>query len=153
MDTAMRLLGRRAHSEKELRDKLCQRRFKEKIVYEIVVECERLQLIDDVEFARIYLQELQAKNLGPRRIRAAMAKRGISKEIIDESLGEGEDLDGMKKRAGEAAKSKLLSLRREKDPKKKREKLIRYLYSRGFFGDLVYQLVDELLKRSKCQPG
>jgi regulatory protein len=147
MDKAMRLLSSRGHSRKELYDKLLKRGFSKKIIMQTISECERLNFINDFEFAENYLRELQAKGYGIYRIKNAMFKKGVHSEIVKELLENSqENDDAEKKRAMEALKRKMKMLSRESDPRKLKEKACRFLASRGFSMDVIYSVFDELTR-------
>ncbi len=85
---ALDLLGRRDHSKSELVKKL-ERTFDEhtsKLAVERVCE---LGLVDDRAFARRYADELSTlRGMSARAVRAKLYEKGVSREIVDEVMGE-----------------------------------------------------------------
>lgn len=87
-ERALYLLGRRAHTRKELSDKLC-RVVEAPVAQQVVQRMEELGLINDYDFAQRYLRDLaHRKGYGAARLRQEMRKKGLSSEIIDQALGE-----------------------------------------------------------------
>ena len=143
MDKAMRLLAVRAHSTAELREKLFSKGFSRNLVDFALSECVRLRFLDDRLFAESYLLELQGRGYGGRKCRVAMQRKGLAAELINELL-DGGCRDDEAERAGELLKRKLKSLSRETDPRKRKEKALRFMVSRGFPIGMVLELYDRM---------
>jgi regulatory protein len=136
------LLARREHSRSELKTKLYSRKFSNASIEYALNECERLGFINDLNFTLRYVAELQFKGYGIFRLREKLYRKGISKDIIETilaKLDQGEEQE----RAQALMEKKLHQLRRETDEQKKRQKLYRYLISRGFSSDMVRELMNE----------
>ena len=141
LEKAMTYLSRRGHSEAELSAKLHRAGFGRFEISHALEECRRLGLVNDELFARDCAEMLAMRGCGNYRIRRDLAKRGVAEfapEAIEE-LSESESL-----RALEAARFKLRLLCRESDPRKKREKLYRFLAGRGFAPASIRQALDRL---------
>lgn len=86
---AYRLLTARAHSEKELREKLRAGGFAEAVIASVVEKCRQLGYLNDASYARQRTRELAVNRLlGDRRIAADLAERGIDSELAREALAE-----------------------------------------------------------------
>lgn len=138
-DAALRILARRNHSRVELRQKLRQRRFTPPAIDAALARCERLGYVDDSETAAAYFRELVRKGFGGDRIRLEMNRKGLSGEAVDGLI---EAYTGGPDEA--AAASHLLARRmgrfdREADPRKRREKIFRFMLSRGFSADTIQE--------------
>ena len=132
MNKAIRFLSRRQHSRGELRRKLLDRDFPSYIVNNVLDECQRLGFINDRDFATAYLAELQQRGAGHNKCRAAMLAKGLPSELVNEMLHNSTNPDDELARAQQALARKRPSLSRETDPRKHRQKAIRFLLSRGF---------------------
>lgn len=130
MDKAMRLLSRRALSERELLNKLCAAGYPFREARDAVAECRKRGYVNDEAFAADYTELLAGRCLGGRRIRLALRKRGIPAELQEEPLEAAAETEA--ERASEALAYKLRLLARETDPRRKREKAFRFLIGRGF---------------------
>ena len=130
MEKAMRLLSRRALSERELLHKLCVAGYPFREARDAVAECRKHGYVNDEAFAADYTELLAGRCLGGRRIRLALRKRGIPAELQEEPLEAAAETEA--ERASEALAYKLRLLARETDPRRKREKAFRFLIGRGF---------------------
>ncbi len=87
---AVSLLARRDHSERELKDKLLLKGYKEGADEAI----EKLKVggyVSDERFARLYARELRLlKKYGRKRIEQELFRKGIDRDIISEVLSETE---------------------------------------------------------------
>lgn len=140
MDKAMRLLSRRALSERELLDRLCAAGYPFREARDAVGECRQRGYVDDRQYAADYADQLAARGLGGRRIDLALRKRGIAAELREEPLEEAASTET--ERAAEALQYKLRMLSNESDPRKKREKAFRFLVGRGFSFESCRAAVD-----------
>ena len=132
----MRLLSRRALTERELRTKLGAAGYAYPEIRDTVAECRRRGFVNDEQFAADYAEILAARGLGGRRIRLALRQRGIPQPL--------HAAESEAQRAREALEYKLRLLARETDPRKKREKAFRFLLSRGFSCDNCRAAIDEI---------
>ncbi|MFA6292280.1 MAG: regulatory protein RecX [Victivallales bacterium] len=136
-----RLLSRRQHTVSELRGKLARREFPKDVIDEVVAVLAERKFLDDANFAESYFNELTAKGLGLTRIRLAMRKRGVPPEISGEVMGRGFSEDDEAGRAADALKKRRLFFEREKDLNKRKQKMFRYLVSRGFSSAVICKAV------------
>ena len=86
-DQAYRFLSRRAHSCKELSDKLATKEYPKSAIITIIDEFVSKGYLDDTEFSKIFInEEIKLKKSGPLLIKSKLIKKGISREIIDDLL-------------------------------------------------------------------
>jgi len=146
MDTAIRILTGRGHTSRELTRKLKSRRINSDIVAQVVAECERLNYIDDADTARRYLEELKRKGYGRRYARNAMRKKGIDTGTIESCLENGYPHSEEIESAAAMAHKKQATFKREKDPRKRKSKIYRYLYNRGYSPDTITSVISRIVK-------
>lgn len=85
-EKALRVLSLRAHSKKELRDKI-HNSADEEVTQEIVNKMEELGLVDDRSFAVSYSNELFNRKLySINRVKYELSKKGISGDIIEDIM-------------------------------------------------------------------
>jgi len=140
---ALRLLGGRAYSRKELLDKLRGRGFKRQAVEETMATLERLGLIDEKAFARRYVEDrMRLRPMGRSLLALELKRRGIAPDLVDEILEdalEGVDLA--------AVALGLLNRRQARYRRVEREKafsrMFGFLGRRGFEGGLVRDVVKQ----------
>jgi regulatory protein len=86
---AYRLLALRAHSEKELRDKLRKGGFSAPVVAAVIEKCQEFGYLNDGMFARQRARELAVNRLaGNRRIALDLIERGISEELCRQAISD-----------------------------------------------------------------
>ena len=144
---AFRLLGRRQHSSSELRRKLWNKDYEQKLIDEVIEDLSKNGYIDDTEFIRVFMAEKsKTKNWSRKRIKSELIKRGLDSKLIDKILSEQyseSDYDN----ASTVAKKKVEVLtKRNLEKKELRTKLSTYLFSKGFDYELIKDVVDQILK-------
>lgn len=83
---AYRYLGNREHSCQELRDKLQRRGVADDVAYMAVDELAEEGMVSDRRYAQAFARSRVGKLQGPFKIRAELRKRGVSDDLIEESL-------------------------------------------------------------------
>ena len=142
--TALRLLGRRAHSRKELARKLRQRGYPDPVIEEVLRKCEAHHYIDDAAACDSYCRELIRKGAGPWMIRQRLVGRGINNSLIESVLETRypQDVVRVTARAVAARKRDQLAARlSEKGAINAR--LARFLNHRGFPMDIIHAVIEE----------
>lgn len=91
-DKALRLLEFRAHSERELTDKLKRAGAKGNDIEEVLEFCRNYGFVDDRSFAVKKARDLKnLKRYGIRRIKSELYSKGIAAEYIEEAVSELDD--------------------------------------------------------------
>jgi len=138
--TAVRLLGSRDHSRKELRRKLHKRFADEGLIDEVLDGLTARNLLSDQRFVENYVEQRSRKGYGPLRIRAELAERGVSGELLADHLEQaapdwGELLDlAAERKFGDRPASDRRELARRG----------RFLEQRGFPIGLVRRYLDRV---------
>lgn len=146
MNTAVRILTYRDHSKYELKQKLQQRGFTSEVIDTVISECKRLNYIDDQRTARVYISQLKRKCFGKRHIRMALKKKRLSGIVIEKMLLENYSEAEDRANARKLLEKKLKTFNREEDPQKRRYKIYRFLYARGFSPALISDLIRDLVE-------
>jgi regulatory protein len=87
MSRALNLLGYRARSEAEIRDRLRRYGYVEETVETVVFRLKELGYLDDAEFARLKARE-KARRYGPRRVSAELRQSGVGEALAQEVVRE-----------------------------------------------------------------
>jgi regulatory protein len=125
---AMRLLQRRPRSRKELGDYYRKKGVADSLCSSILDYLAELGLVDDREFANVWIENRQAfRPRGERALRFELRQKGIAAEIIDEAL-EGFDEVGAAKAAAAVAWRRYRHLSVEEYMRK----ALPYMARRGF---------------------
>ncbi|MCR4277532.1 MAG: RecX family transcriptional regulator [Candidatus Berkelbacteria bacterium] len=139
----MKLLGYRARTEKELRERLAGKKYEVEEVDEVLTKLIKANLINDQELARNYVRDkLSISRRGPRRIYFELIRRGVAKDVADHATKEIQKDDELK-----TAQDLLQSRQRQwakLDPLKRKHRAIGLLARRGFSADVLSQLLKEL---------
>ena len=143
LNTALRILTGRDHSKSELIRKLKQRGLKSEDIEKAVSECERLDYINDERTARVYINQMIRKGHGLNRIRHEMNKKGLRGQRIQNILSEIESDIDEAEGAERILEKNVKRFEREADLKKRRDKIYRFLYARGFSQDTIRKLINK----------
>ena len=87
MGRALNLLGYRARSEAEMRERLLRIGYAGETIEVVVVRLRELGYLDDVEFARLKARE-GGRRYGPRRVSVELKKSGVGEELAREVVEE-----------------------------------------------------------------
>jgi regulatory protein len=144
---AFRLLGRRQHSSSELRRKLWNKDYEQKLIDEVIEDLQKNGYLNDKEFIRAFVAEKsKTKNWSIKRIKGELFKRGVVSKLFDEIFNDRpKEVDS--ESAMKLAKKKYeVLLKRNLEPKELKNKLSTYLFSKGFDYDLIREVSDRLIK-------
>ncbi|MEG1428438.1 MAG: regulatory protein RecX [Hydrogenoanaerobacterium sp.] len=87
-ERALYLLGYKSHTKKELFLKLAKTS-DEELAGEVTARMEELGLLNDEEYAQRFANQLvNSKSYGINRVRQELTKKGIDRDIIDNTLAE-----------------------------------------------------------------
>jgi regulatory protein len=144
-DHALRLVGGRRQSEKEVRQKLGRKEYGPNVVDAVVADCKRLGYLDDAAYAASRARDAAVlKKHGQQRAVSEMVAKGVDRSLAEAAANEAyEEVDAVQM-ATDLAKKRLPSLQRlEPDAAKRR--LIGYLQRRGFDFETVRTVVERVL--------
>jgi regulatory protein len=89
MVKAGRILSRRPHSTRELRDKLWASGIAQEDIDRAVDRLTELKLLDDEDFARLWVEErARTKGLAPAALLKELADKGIESDLAERVVGE-----------------------------------------------------------------
>lgn len=140
-----RILSRRDHSRKELKDKAYKKGYSGSYIDIILDEFEQKEYINDQKFALKYTADkFEFNNWGPYKIRTQLFKKGISKAVAEECIrkvfGERAVKDGML----DLIRKKKKRYEREPEQKQKK-KIFDFLMRKGYNSDDILKQMDEFL--------
>ncbi|MDF1808596.1 MAG: regulatory protein RecX [Phycisphaerales bacterium] len=142
---AVRILTKRSKSKFELSRKLKEYGYESDAISWAIDELTRLQVLDDENYARVFVRnQLARKPAGRRLLTGKLRERGIETEIInlvlDEALEDRDSLADARKLAQSAARS--ISDRHQ--PEVRVRRITGRLARRGFDYDTIRTAIDEL---------
>jgi regulatory protein len=143
---AFRLLGRRQHSVKELKDKLWNKDYDKKLIDEVIMKLIESNYLDDKEFANVFAEEkLKTKKWSERRLKSELIKKGIKSNLISEVLNSKISNSENFENALAVGKKKYESLKnRNLEPKELKNKLSTFLLSRGFDYETIKEVNEKI---------
>ncbi len=141
-DQALRYLTMRPHSRVELSRKLREKGYTGKIIEAAIRNLEKVGLINDLEFTRLYIQnETALKPVSRNMLRHKLLEKGISRQMVEQELAAlfspELERDILLKLA-----DKFIRTRSRLKGKKLKEKLIRHLQRLGFSWDQIGEVLD-----------
>ncbi len=84
--SALGSLAMREHSSSELYQKLLNKSHPESIVVALIADLQTSGLLSDIRFAESYWRMRSSRGYGPIRIKQELRQRGVSKQLIDQTL-------------------------------------------------------------------
>jgi regulatory protein len=132
---ALKLLGYRGRSEKELRERLDRKGFRQDIIDRTLLQLKETGLIDDRAFAlNLKRQAFERKLLGYEGAKSFMMKRGLSRPVVESALDYDEEAE--LKNAETFLSRKMASMKNFQEREKKR-KLWNLLARRGYSSGVI----------------
>ena len=149
---ALDYLAHKPRTEEEVRRKLRRQDTPKTVVEDVVARLYELSYLDDEAYAEDYVRNrFASKKYGPVRIRRELVERGIDRhtaeEAVDDLFAE-KDLTAV---AREHAEKRWARLADEDDPRRRKQKLYRYLRRRGFTSATITPLLDELERENNVR--
>lgn len=145
------MLARRAHSRKELTQKLRRKGFADETIAQALQKAEAQGLIDDQAFAETFVRRRRRQTeLGTRKLQAELYQKGISRHIVQRTLSDMEkDEEALcyaaaEKKVESVAKKNLMH-------KKRRRKLFDFLLRRGFEWEVIQRATATLLRANDAE--
>lgn len=128
-------------TKKDVYDYLIRKGFTDEETSEVCDYIEEVGLVDDDLYVKFFVEDsFRIKNKGAKKIVYELKQRGIDDDKINEAIEEASDMqyDALK----EAYERKLEATKSETDQYKRKNKIIRFLISRGFDYSDIKDIVD-----------
>ncbi|GAB3294742.1 regulatory protein RecX [Pseudidiomarina andamanensis] len=137
-ETLVRLLARREHSARELKQKLKQRGFDHQTIEMVLTKAQENGWQSDRRFAQVWVRACIAKGDGVRKIMAHAPQKGLSSELIEDIL------QAEQPNWNHACYERLIKKFGETPPQdqKQRDKIVRHLMQRGYSFSEIKQALD-----------
>ncbi|HZO28265.1 MAG TPA: RecX family transcriptional regulator [Chloroflexota bacterium] len=139
-DAALRFLGSRPRSEREIRDRLARHEFDVTVVDVVIERLRHMRLVDDADFAAYWVEQRAThRPRGARLLRQELRQKGVSQDVLAEALPTEDDEDG----AYRTAQRKATSLR-ALDERTFKQRLGGFLQRRGYGYETIKPVVNRL---------
>ena len=128
-------------TKKDVYDYLIRKGFSDEETSEVCDYIEEVGLVDDDLYVKFFVEDsFRIKNKGARKIVYELKQRGIDDDKIEEAIEEASDMEY--EALKEAYERKLEATKSETDPYNRKNKIIRFLISRGFDYSDIKDIVD-----------
>jgi regulatory protein len=144
-EKALNYLGRFSRTEQQVADYLARKEFPPEEIRTTIAFLREHKFVDDRAFAETFLQSRLRRFDGPLKIRQMLLQKGIAKALVDSLLKAQYPTDLQIENAA-ALLEKRISRR---SATTERQKLYRFLASRGFPGYVIIQAFELHRRNSK----
>lgn len=135
---ALTLLSFSARTEKQIRDKMCEKEYESSIINNTIEFLTRTGLLNDSKYAENFAKDKANFNkYGNSRIKFELYRKGVSKDIVEEVISN--QLDNEYERALEVATKKILSYKND-DRNAVYRKMSGFLQRKGYSYDMVIKI-------------
>ncbi len=143
---ALAFLNYRARSEKEIRDRLKREDIPEGVTTRVLEFLGEYGLVNDGAWSKAFVNDkLNRKPVSAKQLEIALSQKGVSKEVIGQTLEELNSRQTDEERAMLAAEKRWQRiLRTESDARKQKQKLYTFLASRGFSFAIIEQTYKQI---------
>jgi regulatory protein len=142
-NTVFRLLKFRLRSEYEIETKLETKKFPASVIKETIRYFKDLGLIDDTQFARMWVSSRLKRPFGTNRVRLELKQKGVDAQTTDTALREATaeyDESGIVAELARARASKYKNI----DLQTKKQRVYGYLKRRGFSMSAIMKAIKTL---------
>ncbi|HET7024728.1 MAG TPA: RecX family transcriptional regulator [Gemmatimonadales bacterium] len=142
--SALKAFTYRSYARRELGRRLVRKGHPEPAVESALTECERMGLIDDLAFARTFVETRAARGRGPSRVARDLGAIGVERSIIDQALAQWPESAAPESQALALARKRAGQLR-DVERQVRRRRVLAYLARRGFTGSTAIAAVREAM--------
>lgn len=143
LDRAVGYLASRAHSRKEIEDKLYRAGYRPCTVEMVIYKLEKEKLLNDADFARQWVESRTNRKMGQRRIAMELRRKGVSASETEDALAELSSDDQLEAAVSLAEKAMSRSKAGE-DPRKTANRIAGMLVRRGYSWDLAREAISRV---------
>jgi regulatory protein len=140
-----RILARRMYTTREIRDKLIEREYVDKIIEDVIATLERYGYLNDRTYAREWIESrMRSKPKGKIALKRELESKGIDRSIIEDALSQAFDQSKEAEMAMDLARRKVRSYNAD-DPVAAKRKLRSFLLRRGFDFETVKDVIEQVI--------
>lgn len=140
---ALMLLGYRERSLREIKIRMRQKGYEEKLVEKVVKYLKDRNLINDKRFTQLWAESRIKKGYGRWRIQSELEQKGVNREITDEILKDlYSGIDEVQVALDLIEKKRWVS----KEPPRLTERVSNLLRRRGFSFEVISNVVEKIHK-------
>jgi len=137
------LLGYRERSLREIKMRMRQKGYEEKLIEKVVKYLKDRNLINDKRFTRLWAESRLKKGYGSWRIQSELEQKGVNREMADEILKDlYSGINEVQIALDLVEKKRWVS----KEPQRLTERVSNLLRRRGFSFEVISNVVEEIQK-------
>lgn len=149
---ALDYLAHKPRTEQEVRRRLQRKDVPSPVVEDVVARLHELDYLDDEAYAQDYVRNrFASKKYGPVRIRRELVERGIDRHTAEAAVDDLFAEKDVQAVAREHAEKRWSRVADEEDPRRRKQKLYRYLRRRGFTSDTITPLLNTLEREKQVR--
>ena len=138
----LRLLSLRSRTEQEIETRLKGKGYSQEARKHLLVELKKLSLIDDLKFAKDWIDHrTRTSPRGIRGLKEELKQKGISGNMIEEAM----DQSFAKSNEREIALNLVKDMVKGEKDLKLKSKLYGFLLRRGFDGEVAEDVINEVM--------
>lgn len=141
--TAFNLLKLRNRSQKEIEQKLIQKKINKDIIQQTVEYLKKIKLIDDEIFSREWILSRLNRPFGFKRIFFELKQKGIAESLIKEQIAALKPTYGEEKIVKQLAQRQMLRLK-NLERHHAQTRIFAFLSRRGFSIETIKEVVEKL---------
>ncbi|OQA92552.1 MAG: Regulatory protein RecX [Elusimicrobia bacterium ADurb.Bin231] len=138
---ALWIMGRRNHSEKEIRKKL-SRNYTDETVDKVIEKFKSENILNDESFAKEWAEFRFNQHKSKMFVAWELVGKGIHKDVIA-GLIESSGIDDLEN--AYRTIERRIKMYKHLEPAKLKNKIYRYLASRGFSADIIQEVAERIL--------
>ena len=148
-DRALKYLGARMCSAHKLKEYLKGKGYEEDEIDKVIAELKEYHYVDDLAYAKTFIEAGYEKGRGIARIRRELKEKGVDAETIAFAEESVEDPPDEKEMALELAKTVVEGIDTDsmewKEKEALKERVARRLASRGFDAGTIYDVIGRVI--------
>ncbi|HZE89288.1 MAG TPA: RecX family transcriptional regulator [Verrucomicrobiae bacterium] len=154
METALGALARRAMTAAEIGAHLRRKGFPRAEIESAILRLVELDYVNDARLTAAFIgTRAVTRGLGPGRVRAELARRGVAREVIDAELSRSVESGEASPSDAARALEKIVRVKGIPKDRKERDRVRAALARRGFSMSSISRAMTELAKREDERGG
>ena len=145
LDRAVGYLAARAHSCREIEQKLLRIGYRPCTVEMVIYKLQKENLLDDADFARQWVEARSGHKLGRQRIALELRRKGLSADEAEAAM-ETIDDDAQLEGAIALVEKALPRAKAGEDPRKTASRITAMLARRGYGYDVARQAIERVME-------
>ncbi len=135
------LLSRKAYTTHQLKERLLKKQASSHTIEQVMAKLEEMKFIDDARYAEQYISSRQ-RTKGKSKLKQELFQKGLTELTINQTL---EDLsDEQQIASATLLLEKQLSKFQKVEPNKRYAKAYTFLARRGFSGDIIRSVLENV---------